>query len=289
MSTLTTVTPVTPESAMSAVSPLAAQAVASDRPAVTLRRVLRAEWIKLRSVRSLVLGLAGAVAAAVLLGMLISSVAGSGARPGPPGASAATDSVTMSLAGFHMTQLIVGVLGVLVVATEYSTGLIRTTFAAVTRRLPVLWAKVAVFGTVTLVVMAVTAVVALFAGQAVFTGAGGTASLTDPGVLRVVAGTAAYTAGVGLMGIALGFLLRSTAAAIGVLFAFLLIVPVLASLLPSSFQTVTQFLPSKAGSSFTSLTAAGDVLSPGAGAAVFLAWVVGLLAAAAWAVRRRDA
>ena len=260
---------------------------------VTHRRVFRSEWIKLRTVRSTTVGLGLAALAAVLLGVMFSSIAGSGgttggAGPGP--AMTSSDPVALSLAGFHLTQLIVGVLGVLVVTAEYSTGMIRTTFAAVTRRLSVLEAKVVVFGGVTLAVMAVVAFIAFFAGQAVYTGSSATAAITDSGVLRAVLGTAVYTAGIGLMGIALGFLLRSTAAGVGVLLAGILVIPLLVGLVPGTIgDWLYKLLPSQAGSAFTSVTSQSDLLSPGAGALVFGLWLVGLLVAAAVVVRRRDA
>jgi ABC-2 type transport system permease protein len=259
------------------------------RPAVTLPRVMRAEWIKLRSVPSTTIGFLAAAALAILLGLIFSSVGGNVEGPGSaPGES--SDPVSLSLAGFSLAQIVVGVLGVLVVAGEYSTGLIRTTFAAVTARLPVLWAKVAVVGAVTLVVTGVAALVAFVGGQAVYGGADATASLGDPGVLRAVLGTAVYCTGVALIGVALGFLMRSTASAIGLLFAGLLVVPGLAGLLPESVSdAVLKVLPSNAGEAFTSVDGGSDLLSPAGGLIVFALWVIGLLAAAAVTLRATDA
>ena len=209
------------------------------------------------------------------------------AGDGPGGSS---DPVSLSLAGFNLAQIVVGVLGVIAAAGEYSTGLIRTTLAAVTTRLPVLWAKVAVVGAVTLVVTGVAALVAFLGGQAIYGGAEVTASLSDPGVLRAVLGTAVYCTGVAVIGVALGFLMRSTAGAIGVLFAGLLVVPGLAGLLPDSWSDpILQVLPSNAGAAFTSVDAASDLLSPTVGLIVFALWPVGLLAAAAVTLRARDA
>ena len=138
--------------------------------------------------------------------------------------------------------------------------------------------------------MAVVAFIAFFVGQATYTGSGVTAAITDSGVLRAVLGTAVYTAGIGIMGIALGFLLRSTAAGVGVLLASILVIPLLVGLIPGTIgDWLYKLLPSQAGSAFTSVTAQSDLLSPGAGALVFGAWLVGLLVAAAVVVRRRDA
>ena len=266
------------------------RAARADGLAVTSRRVLRAEWIKLRSVRSIVIGLAAAVAVVVLFGLIFASV-GTGGPGGPPGSKGViTSSVSLSLGGFTLAELVVGVLGVLIAASEYSTGLIRTTFAAVTKRVPVLWAKVATFGGVSLLAMTAASLVAFVGGQAVYGGTGVTTTLADPAALRAVLGMAIYTTGVGLLGLSLGFLLRSTASAIGVLLASLLLVPTLVSLLPSTISdNVTKLLPSKAAEAFTSYQPASDLLSSWAGALVFAAWVVGMLAVASALLRRRDA
>ena len=182
-------------------------------------------------------------------------------------------------------------LGVLVVTSEYSTGSVRSTFAAVPRRLGVLWAKAAVTGTAVLVV-AVPSVLLAFVGAQAVLGAGGepTARLGDDGVLRAVLGSAVYLAGVSLLGVALGTLLRSAAGALSALVAGLLLVPgLLGAVLPSSWEdAVLPGLPSTAGEAFTSVTTDPSQLSPAAGLAVFAAWVVVLLAAAAWRLRTRD-
>lgn len=214
-------------------------------------------------------GLVAAAAAAILLGVLISSATGS-ATVGPGGGGAppgtGTDALPLSLAGFRIAQLVIGCLGVLVVTSEYATGMIRATFAAVTNRLTVLRAKVLVFGAVTIVVTSVAALISFAGGHAVYQGGGALSSISDPGVLRVILGMALYTTGFGLIGIALGFLLRSTAAAIGALVAALMVVPVLIGLLPGTATELwSKYLPTNAGSAFTTLNSGSQQLSPGAG------------------------
>jgi hypothetical protein len=261
---------------------------------VSQGRVIRSEWIKLWSVRSFWIGLAAAFVVAVGFGVLFSAFAGSqpgdggGPGPGGPGAGGA-DPVSLSLAGFNLAVLIVGVLGVLTVTSEYSSGLIRATISAVPRRIPVLAAKVIVFGLVTVLVMAAAALVAFFVSGAVYSGTEALLSITDPGVLRAVLGTAVYTTAAGLIGVALGFLLRSTAGSIGVLFALLLIVPGLSGLLPGAWgDTLPDYLPSNAGAALTSIQSNGEMLSVGAGAAVLALWVGGLIVAAVAALKYRD-
>jgi ABC-type transport system involved in multi-copper enzyme maturation permease subunit len=248
--------------------------------------VTKAEWIKLRSVRTNVLGIAAAAIALVLLGVLFSAVGN--ADQGPRGTVA--DSVSLVFGGITLSQLIIGVLAALFVGSEYASGLIRTTFAAVGRRSHVLRAKAIVFGAATWLAMTIGAFGAFFAGTAVYGGGLSTYSIDDPGVLRAVLSAGFYGACVALIGIAVGFVLRSTAAAIGVLIGLLMLAPVLVGLLPGTIgETLTKILPSKAGDAMMSVTSPDSLLSPWLGFAVLVAWVVGLLAIAGVALRRRDA
>lgn len=257
------------------------------------RGVIRSELTKFRSVRSNVITLIAAAAVLVGFGILFSSIAGAGAEGGggPQGPGQGDqDSLAVAFAGLNLAQLILGVLGALVVTSEYSSGLIRSMFAVVPKRIPVLRAKVAVVGLGTWVMMTAAAFVTFFLAQSVYAGEQATYTIGDSGVLRVVLGVGAYGAGVALMGLALGFLLRSTAAAVASLIGLLMVAPGLSGLLPDSVgDTVTKILPSNAGSAFTELATSSDQLSPGAGFAVFAAWVVGLLVLAGWALLHRDA
>lgn len=264
---------------------------APERLRLSARGVLRSEWVKLRSVRSSTLTLLGGGLLVVGFGMLSAAVA-SGEVSTPQGGATPDFSPTqIALNGVGLAQLVLGVLGVLAFTSEYSTGTVRSTFAAVPRRLGVLWAKAAVTGTAVLVV-AVPSVLLAFVGAQAVLDAGGepTALLTDDGVARAVLGSAVHLTGVSLLGVALGALLRSAAAALSALVAGLLVVPgLLGAVLPSSVQdAVLPYLPSSAGESFTSVTTDGSQLAPGAGLAVFVAWVVVLLGAAAWRLRTRD-
>ena len=258
------------------------------RLAVTRRRVLRSEWIKLRTVRSTVVGFAGAAAALVVFGAIFSSFAGGDAQAGPPGTGG--DSLSSSLGGIQLAQLIIGVLGVLFVTSEYSSGMIRATLAAVSSRTQILRAMTVVLFATALVVMAVASVVAFLVGNAIYAGSGATYALTDPGVLRAVLGTAVYAAGIGVFGVALGFLLRSAAGAIGVLVTLLLVAPVLIGLVPGTVgDWISKLLPGNAGQAIMHVTTQPGQLSAWAGLAVFAGWVIAFLAAAAVALSRRDA
>ncbi len=183
------------------------------------------------------------------------------------------------------------VLGAIVGAREYSTGMIRTTLAAVPKRLPVLWGKLATFVGVLAPVALVGVLVSFFAGMAILdAGGAATVSWSDDGVARAVIGTAVYLVGLGVIGVAVGVMMRSTAGAIGTVIGAVLFVPTLASaLLPDSWDGVLKYLPSNAGQAFTSLNPGDTLLSPGAGMAVFAGWVVLAIVGAAIALKRRDA
>lgn len=259
---------------------------------LTFGRVVRSEWIKFRSLRSNWI-IVGAVFAAIsvfgLLAAAMTSSSDGAGQDGPGGGS--TGPVDTVLVGANLALLLVGVLGALLGSREYSSGMIRLTLAAVPRRLNVLWAKAIVFVAVLLPVVLVALTIAFFGGMQALSSAGmPTNSLTDDGVLRVLIGAAGYLVAIGIGGLALGVLLRSIAGSIGILIGGVLFAPALASaLLPDSWDTVLQYLPSNAGASFTTLVPPPGMLTPGAGALVLSAWVLAGLAGAAAALLRRDA
>ncbi|MEU8607662.1 ABC transporter permease [Actinoplanes sp. NPDC048791] len=268
-------------------APLVAPAAVSNLK-VTQGRVIRSEWIKFWSLRSTLITLATAVALLIGIGLLASSMLNSGATgPGPePGELGPVDA---SLAGITFAQLAFGTLGVLFMASEYSTGMIRSSLTAVPKRLPVLWAKIAVFAAVVFVIGLAASAVAFTGGQALI--GDGAASWSDAGVVRAVVGSAVILAGSGVLGLALGALLRSTPAAISTLFgAMFLLSGVAQLLLPESWRdNVVQYLPSDAGSAFTSVSQGADALSPWVGLGVFVAYVAAVVVGGAWRLKRADA
>lgn len=265
----------------------------TEKNRVSFAGVLRAEVVKLRSVRSSTWTVIATCAAMLVIGLIGAAlVGGLIADPGGNEMAATNAAASAPLSGTLIGQLIIGVLGVMVITSEYATGLIRTTLTAVPSRLPVLWAKAIVIAGATLPAVLVTLFGTFLAGQALIgTGDVATASLGDEGVLRAVFGTGAYLTGVALIGLAIGTVLRATAASISVLFGVIFLLPGLGSLLlPESWRSnVLQYLPSEAGSAFSSITPGPDMLSSGMGAAVFAAWVLVPLAAAAVVLKRRSA
>ncbi|MEM8705864.1 MAG: ABC transporter permease [Actinomycetota bacterium] len=248
--------------------------------------VIRGEWIKFWSVRSTSITLIAAGLATIAFGMIFSAVADSEEQAGP--AALLSDPVDIALGGIGLSEMIIGVLGVMFVASEYSTGLIRTAYAAVGKRTKVITSKAAVLTAGVFGIGFVAVVGSIVLGQAVYAGSEATVALTE--VWDVVFGTTVYLTGIALIGLALGFILRSTAAGIGTLVGGVFIGPNLAQLLPESITDVfLKYLPSEAGSAMMTRVSDPDLLSRGAGYAVFVAWVVGLLAVAGVLVTRRDA
>ena len=256
--------------------------------------VLRSEWVKLRSVRSSRTTLLAAAGVLLLVGLIAAAFNG-GLLAEPPdpgdGGPDGEDPTSTVMAGLLLAPLIIAVLGVMTITAEYATGTIRSTMTFVPGRLPVLWAKAAVLTAVTFPVMVVAALTTFLGGQALLAaGDAATSSLTDPGVLRAVLGSAVYLTGVAVLGLALGTVLRGTAVAISALFGLIFLVPGLGGfLLPAGVRdNVLLYLPSNAASSFTSVAPGPELLGTASGAAVFAAWVVVPLFFAAAALKRRS-
>ncbi len=256
---------------------------------VTQWRVIRSEWTKLYSLRSTRYSLLAAVLLTVALGVLISWGRASHWDQEGPAERLSFDPTLTSLSGIFLAQLAVGVLGVLIVSGEYSTGMIRATMAAVPTRLPVLWAKAAVFATVTLVLTTVTSFAAFTGGQAMLSSKHISTTLSHPGVPTAVIGAGLYLTVVGVLGVALGALLRSTAGGISTLFAILLILPIIVRFLPSNWREhIDKYLPSSAGQTIIQVVHDSSTLSPWTGFALFCGYALAALAGAAVLLQRRD-
>ncbi|MEZ0070643.1 ABC-2 type transport system permease protein [Streptacidiphilus sp. MAP12-20] len=266
----------------------------AERPVykVTAARVLRSEWAKFWSLRSSWITLGLALVFILFFGLLRANryaadvTSGHHMDPDVLGANA----VSLSLFGLNFGQLALGVLGVLVTAGEYSTGMIRSTLASVPRRLPVLWSKAAVFGVVALVIGWIGAFAAFAFGSGIVSGTKAALTFSDAGVLRALFMSGLYLALIGVCGVALGSLLRSVAGGIAVLVGILMLVPGLVSLLPTTWQNnVSEYLPSHAGDSMYALHQGANTLSPGMGLLVLAGWTALALGGAAYRLVRSDA
>ena len=176
----------------------------------------------------------------------------------------------------------------MVVTGEYATGSIRSTFAAVPRRLPVLWSKLGVFLAVTLVLGTIASVLAFVAGQAIFATKDVDASFSDPHVARAVLGCGLFLAAMGAFGLALGALVRNTAAAITTLTLVLFVVPVIVDLLPEG--ETDRPVPAVRGGADDHVGRRRAARSArGTGFGLLCAYVVATIAIAAVLLVRRDA
>jgi ABC-2 type transport system permease protein len=256
---------------------------------VTQARVVRSEWTKLRSQPSTVWSLLTALALIVGFGALY-CVLRVTRPPTDPAAVASFDPTAVSLTGVQLAQLAIGVLGVLLVAGEYATGTIRVSLAAVPRRLPVLWGKAIVFALTTLVLCLPAIVGAFLVGQSILSAERLDTSLSQPGVARAVLGSALFLSAVGLLGLGLGALLRSTAGAVAALFGLLFGPQLLTGLLPAAWSDrLYPYLPVPAGAAVANVRPDPAALAPWTGFGLFCLYTAVVLVLAAWQLRRRDA
>jgi ABC-2 type transport system permease protein len=179
---------------------------------------------------------------------------------------------------------------VLLISSEYTTGMIRSTLTAVPQRWLVLAGKAVAFVGVTLVIGMAASFISFFTGQAILSGKGLEASISSPGVLRSVIGAGLYLPVFGLMALGLGTVIRHTAGAITTLFGVTLVLPGLVAVLPASEKNaIAQFLPSNAGAAIYHVQQQPHMLAPWQGFAVFSLYAVVALIAAGLVLTHRDA
>ncbi|MGB9112366.1 MAG: ABC transporter permease subunit [Acidimicrobiales bacterium] len=198
--------------------------------------LIRSEWTKLRTVRSTTRTLAVTIVAVIGIGAIATAVTAAHWKNGGFVNRIGFDPTQRSLAGLFLGQIAIGVLGVIAMTAEYSTGTIRATLASTPNRPLVLACKAAVYGFVALVTSEIITFVAFFIGQELLKGSAPYASLSQPGVLRAVAGAGLVLTVMGLFALALGTIIRHTAGAISAYVAILLVVPLILQAFPTSVQ-----------------------------------------------------
>jgi ABC-type transport system involved in multi-copper enzyme maturation permease subunit len=260
---------------------------------ITQLGVIRSEWIKLRSLRSTWYSLLATVVIVTGLGTLFSALRAHrfNQATGPDGRVFGFDATQVSLRGVFLAQLAIGVLGVLVITGEYSTGMIRSSIAAVPHRQPVLIAKALVFGIMAFVVTGVSAFFAFVFGQQALASTHAQASLSTPHAVRAIFGAALYLTVIGLLAVGLGFLVRNTAGAIAALFGVVLVLPLLTNALPDPYSTdIAKYLPLSAGTQIM-VTRNFDptMLGPWTGLGVTALYAVAAIVGGAVMLKRRDA
>jgi ABC-type transport system involved in multi-copper enzyme maturation permease subunit len=268
--------------------------VATDPPCVDdaprRRDVLRSEWTKLRTVRSTWWTLLVVFGGTVVLGLLICAAVTARWDGMTAAERASFDPTFRSLTGLFIAQLAIGVVGALAITSEYATGMIRSTLAAVPRRRAVLVGKAAALVPPALVVSTVGCLVAFLGGQAILAGKGAGVSLSAPGELRAVLGGGLYLTLLAVFALGLGGILRHTAGAISAFVGLVLVLPAVVSPLPSPWgRDIARYLPSLAGQAMFNVRAGSGLLPPWAGLAVLCGWTAAALGGAAWLITRRDA
>jgi ABC-type transport system involved in multi-copper enzyme maturation permease subunit len=251
---------------------------------------MRAEWIKLRSLRSTRWTLVALVLTTIGLGALIS--AETAAHWGHTSLidKRLWDPTNSSLAGTAFGELAVAVFGVLAITAEYSSGTIRSSVAAAPRRTPLLVAKALVFGGVSLAIGELISFVSYFVGQALFSGHAPITHIGDPGVIRAVAMTGGYLALVCLMALGVGTALRHTAGAVAALVGVLIVLPSVFAALPTGLQNaVERFMPEQiAASSTGAVLPEAHYFGPWTGLGLLVLYAAVAMGAGMWRFTRRD-
>jgi ABC-2 type transport system permease protein len=255
---------------------------------VTQLRVIRSEWTKLRSLPSAAWSLLTAIVL-VVGGGVLAAVLQAANPPHGHAAVAAFNPTTVSLTGVGLAQLATGALGVLLITGEYATGQVRATFAAVPRRLPVLYGKTAVLALATLATCIPATLAAFLISQSILASRHLSTTLGQPGTARAVLGCGLYLAAVGLLGLGLGALLRHTAGAIAALFGVLFGLQLIAGFLPGTWSgQVSKYLPANAGGDIETIGRSPGSLGPWTGFGLLCLYTVIVLGLAAWRLRRRE-
>ncbi|HEY4464434.1 MAG TPA: hypothetical protein VGN41_17340 [Streptosporangiaceae bacterium] len=239
--------------------------------------VARMEWIKLRTLRStwvtLAISVAGALGVAIAVGV--------------NSKTASEDLTNNVLAGVALGLLTVGVLGVLVMTSEYSSGMIRATLAAAPNRPRLLAAKAAVFGALALAVGEVAAFISFFAGGLALRHGLHLPALSQPGVLRAVVLAGAGYCLIGLIGLGIGAIVRHSPVAIAILVGG---VYVAAQLLGAVAKPVIPYLPiAIVGNSLSSVRLPDHALSPWAGLGMLALYAAAAILVGGFVLARRDA
>ena len=256
--------------------------------------VIRMEWIKLRSIRSTWWCVAVFVAGMIAFGVITSvSETPHDWATMDHAARASWDPTNSGFAGLAIGQFAAGILAILAITSEYSTGLIRATLAAVPRRRRVLVGKVAAVGALVLVASEVLAFITFFLAQFLLKSPVPHATLGQPGVLRAVLMAGAYPFLIAMMGIGLGMIIRHTAGTICTLVGIVFVIPLLAIALPESIRhEAEKFMPlliAENSMTATKFPAGLAALNPWVGFAVLCGYAVALLGLGGWFLARRDA
>lgn len=256
----------------------------------TLTWVVRSEWAKLWSLRST--GWTLAIMFLVSVGFSILASWGTATHLKEARAGGTTiDPTNIATAGLAFGQLALGVLGVLIISGEYSTGGIKSSLAAVPQRAMFLTAKLIVFTVVTLVAAMVTSFACFYLGMTFFSAHDAGVGIGDPHVLRAVLGAGLVTTISGLLGVAIGTVLRHSAGAITITVGLLFVVPIVLGSIPAHIvhDIDKYFLVDATANTTQAMAATNNMLGPWTGLIVYAVEVVALIVISAILLERRDA
>ncbi len=257
---------------------------------VTLGSILRSEWLKFRSVRASIVGVVVTFVLTLGIGALVTTLVRTHWSSTNFATRITFDPVSTSLIGIVFAQFAVGIIGALFVTSEYSAGSIRTTLAAVPRRVELAFGKLIVLLVSMLIVSEVAAFAAFVMGQAIFSGVVPTASLSNAHALRAVVLAGVYLTLLAAFVYSLGLILRHSVATISVFVSLLLVVPLILFSLPASWQNDTRrFLPAELGHAMTSTTLVPHDFGPWTAFVILATYVVVLFSVGATMFLRRDA
>jgi len=257
---------------------------------VTLMSTTRSEWIKFRSVRSTIMGFLLTFVLTIGLGVLITVAIRSHWSQTSPGDRFTFDAVSTSLAGTYFASFAVGVIGILFITSEYSSGSIRTTLAAVPNRVRLTLSKLIVLAVSMVIVSEIVCFITFLMGQAIFSGVVPTASLSSGAVLRSVLLAGVYLTLLAVLGFAIGLILRQSGACISVFTSILLIIPLIIFFLPQSWQSsVAKYEPSALGRAMMSTSPPSADFGAWTALMVLVIYVVVVLGVGTTMLVRRDA
>ncbi|MEE1757152.1 ABC transporter permease [Streptomyces sp. SP18CS02] len=253
--------------------------------------VLRSEWTKIRTVSSTTWTLASALVVTVALGAALCALVKATFADMSPIEQATFDPTLISFSGMVLGQLAMVVFGVLVVGTEYSSGMIRTSLAAVPRRVTFLLGKIAVAGALALVVGLATSFLSFFLGQALLGG-----YRTDIGadnVLRAVIGGGLYMGLIAVFSMGVAAMLRSSTLSLGILVPFFFLISRILSAVPRA-KEVARYFPDQAGARIMQVVPgamnSGEApYGPWGGLGIMVLWVAAALLGGCVVLRKRDA
>ena len=258
-----------------------------------MNMALHAEWTKLRTLASNGWLLLATVALTVALSVAVLTATTCSAT------DCGADAARVSLSGVYVGQVLVAVLAVMVVSGEYGTGMIRTTLAAMPRRLTVLAAKAVVLIASVLVAGTFAVLGSLLAGRIILPSNGFTAengyrmlSLTDGPLLRAGLGSVCYLILIALLSLGVATAVRDSGAAIGVVLGLLYLFPIITQMIrdPDWQRHLQQIAPMTAGLAVQATVGLADLpIAPWKGLGVLAAWAAGALIIGGWLLRSRDA